>query len=39
MSMKEPENFREPLKRHLKLTGCLNLRDLGGYATPDGKSN
>ena len=36
--MKQPENIREPEKRHLPLTGCLNLRELGGYATADGKS-
>ncbi|MDJ0688358.1 MAG: tyrosine-protein phosphatase [Xenococcaceae cyanobacterium MO_188.B32] len=35
--MKQPENVREPGKRHLPLTGCLNLRELGGYATADGK--
>ncbi|MGK7936512.1 MAG: tyrosine-protein phosphatase [Xenococcaceae cyanobacterium] len=35
--MKQPENFREPQTRHLQLAGCLNLRDLGGYATSDDK--
>ena len=37
MSMKQPDNFQEPRERHFKLTGCLNVRELGGYATSDGK--
>ena len=36
--MKQAKNIREPGKRHLPLTGCLNLRELGGYTTADGKS-
>lgn len=35
--MKQPENLQESWKRHLKLTGGLSLRDLGGYATSNGK--
>ena len=31
--MNQPETFQ----RHLKLPGCLNLRELGGYATSEGK--
>ena len=38
MSRKKTENFPEPLKRHLPLMGCINLRELGGYVTSDGKS-
>jgi protein-tyrosine phosphatase len=26
------------MERHIKLDGCLNFRDLGGYATRDGRS-
>ncbi|WP_186375827.1 tyrosine-protein phosphatase [Hyella patelloides] len=27
----------KPLQRHLELAGCLNLRELGGYETTEGK--
>ncbi len=27
----------QPNQRHLKLSGCMNLRELGGYQTTDGK--
>ncbi|MGK7953396.1 MAG: tyrosine-protein phosphatase [Xenococcaceae cyanobacterium] len=36
--MKQPRNFAEPYKRHLQLSGCFNLRELGGYVTTEGKS-
>lgn len=36
--MKQPRNFAEPFKRHLQLSGCFNLRELGGYVTTEGKS-
>lgn len=30
-------NALQPFQRHLKLAGCLNLRELGGYETTDGQ--
>ncbi|MGK7953397.1 MAG: tyrosine-protein phosphatase [Xenococcaceae cyanobacterium] len=35
--MKQPKSLQKSWKRHLKLTGGLSLRDLGGYETADAK--
>lgn len=35
--MKQPKSLQKSWERHLKLTGGLSLRDLGGYETADGK--
>ncbi|MBE3558385.1 MAG: tyrosine-protein phosphatase [Ktedonobacteraceae bacterium] len=36
--MKQSENIPEPHRRSLTLEGCHNVRDIGGYATLDGRT-